>query len=127
MLRPRCAKPHAWDHSSPSAHTRTAPEKDVRRATAAISVRRSATGCILPFHVLRSESIFQAVASLRGGDSMITKGVLSCLIAALGIGLLPTGAAAAVEATPTASVRITDRPAVLRPDGGVRLVIAARC
>ncbi|MFL6288593.1 MAG: hypothetical protein ACJ73L_09365, partial [Actinomycetes bacterium] len=58
---------------------------------------------------------------------MITKGVLSCLIAALGIGLLPTGAAAAVEATPTASVRITDRPAVLRPDGGVRLVIAARC
>ena len=58
---------------------------------------------------------------------MIIKVALSCVIAALGIGVLPGGVAAAVGTTPTASVRITDRPAVLRADGGVRVVIAARC
>ena len=58
---------------------------------------------------------------------MIIKMALSCVIAAFGIGVFPSGIAAAGEATPTASVRIADRPAVLRADGGVRLVIAAKC
>ena len=58
---------------------------------------------------------------------MIIKVALSCVLAALGIGVLTSGAATAGESTPTASVRIVDRPAVLRADGGLRLAIAARC
>ena len=58
---------------------------------------------------------------------MIIKMALSCVIAALGVGVLTGGAATAGESMATASVRIVDRPALLRADGGVRLAIAARC
>ena len=58
---------------------------------------------------------------------MIIKVALSCVAVALGFGVLTGGAATAGESTAFASVRIVDRPAVLRADGGVRLAIAARC
>jgi len=58
---------------------------------------------------------------------MIIKVALTCVVAALGMGVLTSGPATAGESTATASVRIVDRPAVLRPDGGVRLTIAAKC
>jgi len=58
---------------------------------------------------------------------MIIKVALSCVVAAMGIGVLTSGPAIAGASTPTASVRIVDRPAVLRADGGVRVTIAAKC
>jgi hypothetical protein len=58
---------------------------------------------------------------------MIIKIALTCVVAALGIGVLAGGPATAGESTANASVRIVDRPAVLRADGGVRLLIAAKC
>ena len=58
---------------------------------------------------------------------MIIKVALSCVVAVLGIGVLPSGVATAGVSAATASVGIVDRPAVLRADGGVRLAIAAKC
>ena len=58
---------------------------------------------------------------------MITKIALGCVLAAAGLLVLPTSIANAGESTATAKVRVVDRPAVLRPDGGLRIAIAARC
>lgn len=58
--------------------------------------------------------------------AMITKVALSSVLVALA-GALPGSTATAQEASPSASVRIVDRPAILRADGGVRLAVAAKC
>jgi hypothetical protein len=58
---------------------------------------------------------------------MITKIALGCVLAVVGLAVVPTSIANAGESTATARVRIVERPAVLRPDGGLRIAIAARC
>ena len=58
---------------------------------------------------------------------MMIKVALACVMAATGIGVLPSGTAAAAETPPTASVRIVHRPAELTADGGVKLALTAKC
>jgi len=58
---------------------------------------------------------------------MIIKAALAAVMALLSIGVLTNGPAVAGETRAAASARIVDRPAVLRPDGGVRFTIAAKC
>ncbi|HEX5017196.1 MAG TPA: hypothetical protein VFX15_06385 [Actinomycetes bacterium] len=58
---------------------------------------------------------------------MIIKAAFSALLAVSGVAFLPASFGAAGETAPTAKVRVVERPAVLRDDGGVRVIVAATC
>jgi len=58
---------------------------------------------------------------------MKIKAALLCVVAALGISASAGGPVTAGEIPTTAKVRVVDRPAVLKDDGALRLVIAAKC